>query len=69
MTLEIDYKGAQGYMPLAIANALNCDVSDVDVVVMPPSTEIPFCCDWRVVKCCADMVAYVRGEQILLDIV
>jgi len=69
MTIEINFKGAQGYMPLAIANALKCDVNDVEVTVMPPCTKIPFCCDWRIVKGCADMVAYVRGELLLLDIV
>ena len=69
MTIEIDYKGAQGYMPLAIANALKCDVNDVEVAVMPPSTKIPFRADWRVTKSCADMVVYVKGELLLLDIV
>lgn len=69
MRIEIDYKGAGCDMQKALANALGINMERVNVVVMPPANKIPFRCDWRVVKSCADVVAYVDGERLLLNIV
>ena len=69
MCIELDYNGSGCNMAKAIANALNVNEKNVDVVVMPPFNKIPFRCDWRVVNSCADLVAYVNGELLQLNIV
>ena len=70
MTIELDYKGTCYNLGFAIADALGVGRSVVDVVVSPAKDLIPFRCDWRVVSSgCADVVAYVNGEILLLNIV
>lgn len=69
MIIELDYKKA-GRLDFAIADALGVGRSSVDVVVCPPKEKIPFRCDWRVISSgCADCVAYVHGEMLLLNII
>lgn len=70
MIIELDYKGSGLNLGFAIADALGVGRSVVDVVVSPAKDVIPFCCDYRVITSgCADVVAYVDGELLLLNIV
>lgn len=69
MVIELDFKKT-GRLDFAIADALGVGRSYVDVVVCPPKEKIPFRCDWRVISSgCADVVAYVHGERLLLNII
>ena len=69
MKLTIDYKQAQGDFTLALANALNIEVHRVEVLVTPAKSLIPFCAEWKVVNKCADAVAKVDGEYLLLNVI
>lgn len=70
MTIELDYKGAGLNLGFAIADALGVGRSSVRVLVSPAKDSIPFRCDWRVLSFgCADVVADVNGERLLLNII
>lgn len=69
MKLTVDYKQAHGDFTLALARALNVEVHRVEVIVTPAKSLIPFCCEYRVVNKCADVVARVDGELLQLDII
>ena len=69
MKITIDYKQAHGDFTLALARALNIEVHRVDVVVTPAKSLVPFCAEWRVVSKCADVVAYIDGELLQLNVI
>lgn len=69
MKITIDYKQAHGDFALALARALNIGVHRVEVCVTPAQTHIPFCAEYRVVSKCADVVAKIDGEYLLLNII
>lgn len=69
MIITLDYKNSGFNLDSAISNSLGVDLIDVEVVVSPAKSLIPYCCDYRVVNSCADIVAKVKGEYLLLDII
>lgn len=68
MTIEIHYKGYT--LQEAIARALGVKNEEVEVTVAPCLSNIPFLADWRVIgKGVADIVCYVKGEQMKLQLI
>lgn len=53
----------------ALAAGLGVSSDRVRVAVAPALSLIPFCAEWRVTSRCADLVAYVDGELLLLNII